>query len=124
MKNVFVWVDILTIDFDRAVNFYSTILDEKIKVDEFMGEELGFFPMEDDPEGVGGDIAKPDPEFTPSKNGTRIYLNCGKDIDAILGRVEQAGGKIIEQKSQLGEMGWIATIEDSEGNYIGLHGRE
>jgi predicted enzyme related to lactoylglutathione lyase len=36
-------------------------------------------------------------------------------------RVEKAGGKIIQPKYLIGDMGWIVLIEDSEGNEIGLH---
>jgi predicted enzyme related to lactoylglutathione lyase len=35
--------------------------------------------------------------------------------------VEKAGGKIIAPKFKIGEVGWIATIMDTEGNTVGLH---
>jgi uncharacterized protein len=50
-----------------------------------------------------------------------IYLNCDGKFDAVLNRVEKAGGAIIEAKSHLPGVGWIAQIRDSEGNRIGLH---
>jgi predicted enzyme related to lactoylglutathione lyase len=44
-----------------------------------------------------------------------------EEINAELGRVESAGGKIIRSKQSIGEFGFIALIEDTEGNMIGLH---
>lgn len=124
MKNVISWFEIPASDFDRAVKFYSTIFDEPVKVDEFMGQELGFFPMEEDMDAVGGDIAPSDENNQPSPQGTRVYFNCEGMLDAVLDRVEKAGGKIVQPKFQLGEAGWIAMIQDSEGNIVGLHSRK
>jgi predicted enzyme related to lactoylglutathione lyase len=120
MRNAITWFDIPSTDFDRALKFYSQILDEELKVQEFMSQKLGFFPMDQDGQ-VGGDLVPPGSGNMPSKVGTRVYLNCNGKLDEVLGRVEAAGGKIIEEKSSIGEMGDIATIEDTEGNVVGLH---
>ena len=120
MRNAIVWFDIPTADFDRAVSFYSTILGEPINVSEHMGEKLGFFRM--DPEGgVGGDLVPPGGDNMPSKTGTRVYLNCEGKLDEVISRVEPAGGKVVHPKFSIGEPGWIAFIEDTEGNIVGLH---
>ena len=38
-----------------------------------------------------------------------------------LARVEPAGGKILQGKQDMGEpVGWIAFVEDTEGNRIGI----
>ena len=67
MKNVITWFDLPTLDFERALKFYSEILGEAIRVEEFMGEKLGFFPMDsqENMDGVGGDITRPQPDFNP-----------------------------------------------------------
>jgi uncharacterized protein len=52
--------------------------------------------------------------------GTLVYFST-EEITAELGRVEAAGGKIFRQKQDIGEFGFIALIEDTEGNMIGLH---
>jgi predicted enzyme related to lactoylglutathione lyase len=121
MKNVVVWFDIPTLDFDRAVTFYSEILGEPIKVDTYMGQKLGFFPMDQGPEGVGGDIVPPDANNKPSGQGTRIYLNCAGKLDEVAARVPQAGGKIIMPRTSIGDVGFIVMISDTEGNVVGLH---
>lgn len=120
MKNAIAWFDIPTEDFDRAVKFYSEILGKEIRVDTFMGQKLGFFPM-DGVDGVGGDLVPPGMGNKPSANGTRVYLSCEGMIDEIIGRIAKAGGKIVTPKTQIGDMGWIAMIMDTEGNAVGLH---
>ncbi len=73
MKDAITWFDIPTIDFNRAVKFYSDILGQKIRVDAFMRH--GFFPM-DETGGVGGNLVPPGPGYKPCANGTRVYLSC------------------------------------------------
>jgi uncharacterized protein len=41
-------------------------------------------------------------------------------IDDTLAKVEANGGKKVEGRSQVGDMGFVAYINDSEGNLIGL----
>jgi predicted enzyme related to lactoylglutathione lyase len=48
-----------------------------------------------------------------------VYFDTN-DIDAELSRVETAGGKIVRWKQSIGEYGFIALVEDPEGNMIGL----
>jgi predicted enzyme related to lactoylglutathione lyase len=69
-------------------------------------------------EGVGGALVRIK-EVNPGYGGTMVYFETN-DIDAELGRVEAAGGKIIRWKQSIGKYGFIALVEDSEGNMIGL----
>ena len=41
-------------------------------------------------------------------------------IDEALGKVEASGGTTVEAKQPVGEMGFTAYINDSEGNLVGL----
>jgi predicted enzyme related to lactoylglutathione lyase len=118
MKDAITWFDIPTENFDRAVKFYSDILGQPIRVDTFMGQKFGFFPM-DGTEGVGGALVLPR-WAKPCADGTRVYLSCQGIIDEVIGRVEKSGGKIIAPKFELGDRGWIAVIMDTEGNTVGL----
>jgi predicted enzyme related to lactoylglutathione lyase len=48
---------------------------------------------------VGGAIVY-NPEFyTPSDNGSLIYLNCQPDLQIVLDKVEAAGGQTLMQKT-------------------------
>lgn len=42
------------------------------------------------------------------------------DIDAALKRIEKGGGKTVQKKQAIGDMGFTAYFKDSEGNVIGL----
>jgi len=42
------------------------------------------------------------------------------DIDAALKNVKSLGGKPVGKKMPVGDMGWSAYFEDTEGNVIGL----
>ncbi len=119
MQNAITWFDIPSTDFERAVTFYSTILDAPVRVQEFNGQTMGFFPMEGK-EGVGGALMPPMENFKPSAQGTHVFFPV-KDIDKAASKVEQAGGKIAVPKYMLPDVGWIVMILDTEGNSVGLH---
>jgi predicted enzyme related to lactoylglutathione lyase len=42
------------------------------------------------------------------------------DIEKALTKVEKAGGKTVEKKQAVGDMGFAAYFKDSEGNVVGL----
>jgi len=42
------------------------------------------------------------------------------DIEKALQKVEKAGGKTVEKKQAVGDMGFSAYFQDSEGNVVGL----
>lgn len=70
----------------------------------------------------------PDPEnglvptdrIFPSENGIVIYLNVGEQFDSINEKIENAGGKILMPKHDMGEYGYSTYFLDTEGNRIGL----
>jgi predicted enzyme related to lactoylglutathione lyase len=58
----------------------------------------------------------------PSATGTAVFLNGDPDLQAMLDRVEGAGGKILAPKTAIGMgAGYFAMITDTEGNTVGLH---
>lgn len=120
MRNIITWFDLPTLDFERAVKFYSEIFDEEVRVGNFMRQKLGFFLKEGE-EGVGGALVPPGMGFKPFNEGTRVYFGCEGKLDEVLGRVKKAGGSIIREKFSIGDEGWIAVIMDTEGNAVGLH---
>lgn len=120
MKSPIGWFDIPTKDLDRAATFYSAVIGKSVNISEFMGMKMGFFPMEKDGE-VGGALMPPDTGNSPSKIGTRVYFTFDGNLDEAIARVEPAGGKITMPKMAIGEAGFVAMMEDTEGNQVGLH---
>lgn len=115
------WVSIPSTDFDRAVAFYSTMTGKTLEVNGEGDKRMATSMSEDDfkTQAVGFGITG-DSTIKSGANGPRVYLAV-EDCADYLSRIESAGGKIITPKSAMGEMGFWALIEDSEGNHIGLH---
>lgn len=118
MFNAITWFEIPAVDFDRAVSFYSRVVGKDLRKGEFGGTPHGFFPS--DEEGVGGAVVL-NPHYTPSDKGVVIYLDIGSDLNGALKRVESSGGKILMPRTDIGEQGVIAIVQDTEGNQVGLH---
>ena len=119
MKNAVNWFEIPANDIDRAVKFYSKVLNTELQQQEMMGTKMAFFTNE--AEGVGGSICSGE-GYTPSANGAKIYLNGGEDLAEPLSRVEAAGGKVVLPKTKItDEIGYMATIIDTEGNSVSFH---
>ena len=106
-------------DISRAINFYQAILEIKIKKMDFPGMEMGILPYEG--QMVTGVIIKGE-GYQPSANGVTIYLNGGENLQIVLDKVEENGGKIVVPKTpHADESGYFAIFLDTEGNKLGLH---
>ena len=54
--------------------------------------------------------------------GTLVYLDASPSLDAALARVVKAGGQIAMPRQALPPgLGFIAHINDLDGNRVGLH---
>ena len=116
--NTINWYDIPTTDLDRAMKFYGTIFGVELSAMEAMpGFKMAMFPAEN---GVTGALVHGE-GYVPSQEGSLLYLNGGDDLNAVLGRVEAAGGKVAAEKFGIGENGFVGIFIDSEGNKVGLH---
>lgn len=118
MKNIVNWFELPSIDFDRAVKFYSTILDIEMPTQTFNGTPNAFFPYVG--EGATGAVVY-SPDYTPRSDGPVVYLNGEtlENLDAILERIAQAGGTVLLPKTDIGP-GHMALFLDSENNRVGL----
>ena len=115
------WFEIPVRNMDRAQKFYEALLAKALRR-EAMGptKTLAVFGSGDS--SVGGCLLAGEGVPEPSPNGTLIYLNAEPSLDAVLARVEAAGGRITTPKVQLPDgMGCFAHIADTEGNRVGLH---
>lgn len=113
------WFEIPASDFSRAVKFYKTVLGVDIHEMEMYGTKMGLFPSNG--KNVSGAVVQGE-DYRPAKDGVTAYLNGGKDLSAMLSKVEEAGGMIIVPKTQISaEMGYFAMFIDSEGNKMAFH---
>ena len=116
------WFEIPVADFERAKKFYETIFDYQMPESQMGPARMGFLLYDFQNDGRGGAIVHHPDFYTPSKNGTLVYLNCEPDLQIIADRVEGAGGKITKPKTEVApQLGYWALIEDTEGNRVALH---
>jgi len=122
MANVIVWADIPVTDMQRAIKFYSHVTGFTVPLMPGSNDTVALI-------GGPGEVGEDGPVVsadlylggTPSHDGPTVYLGSGGDIDGMVARVVEAGGKVLQEKQFMGEMiGWIAFFEDSEGNRIGI----
>ena len=91
---------------------------------EFEQMEMGpdvmaMFPFDHAMAGCSGALVK-GPDYEPCSKGTMVYFEI-PEVTAVLTRVTHAGGKVLVEKTSIGEYGYIGVFLDSEGNKIGLH---
>ena len=118
-RNPVGWFEIYVQDMARAKRFYETVLGlalDRLEVDAL---EMWAFPMAMDAEGASGSLVKA--EGIPSGgNSTLVYFSC-PDCAVEAGRVVAAGGTLVREKFSIGQYGFVALAQDTEGNMIGLH---
>jgi predicted enzyme related to lactoylglutathione lyase len=108
-------------DGDRAKAFYSDVFGWKTQeVPEMqytmaMTGPVGEDGMPNEPGFINGGMF----QRTDNLNVPVLTINVDS-IDESLPQVESHGGKIVEGKLQVGDMGSVAYVNDSEGNLIGL----
>lgn len=114
------WFEIPAVNFQQAVDFYNHIYGIKMEKNFIGNYAMAFFPAKN---GIGGSIVA-GPASTPGDAGPLIYLNAGNDLNPILQKVEEAGGRVIMKKTLINEdSGYFAVFIDSEGNKLALHSK-
>lgn len=121
MQHAIHWFEIPVTDLPRATAFYSRVLG----ISAFRSEQAGqttmaLFPFDRSANGVGGALLCGGTS-RPTPSGVVIYLNAGADIRGAVDRVVEAGGRVTRPVTDIGDPGFIALIEDTEGNVVGLH---
>lgn len=119
MHNPVYHFEIPVTDMDRAIEFYEAVLGYELTRQVIDGYEMAFFPRADGKPGASGALAKGD-VYVPSKTGAIIYFDV-PDIDPALEKAKARGAKILYAKKAIGEAGFVAEIEDSEGNRLALN---
>lgn len=121
-QNVVGWFEIYVEDMKRAVHFYSNVFKHgEFKDLSDKNEQMLAFPWVMNGEFASGALVKAE-SMKPGKGGTVVYFQS-EDCEIEASRVTEFGGKIIKPKFAIGEYGFVAIVEDSEGNLIGIHSK-
>lgn len=119
-QNMVGWFEIPVYDMDRAKIFYEQVFKVEITIHDFGGILMGWFPFAEGQTGASGTLVQQE-SYIPSQEGTLVYFVCD-DVANEISRVEAAGGKIYQPKTQISpEHGYMAVFIDSEGNRVALH---
>ena len=123
MKNAISWFEIPSTDLARAQKFYETIFDINLNPLDVANIKMRVFPLDDMMTQIGGAVVYNTGFYKPSAtDGPLIYLNGNPDVQIILDKIEDAGGKILVPKTEISpDYGHMAMFLDTEGNRIALH---
>lgn len=120
LKHYVSWFEIPALNLARAVGFYNYIYGIEMETTTTGAYAMALFPADN---GIGGAIVVGEGSI-PSEIGSLVYLNAGKDLAPVLGRIEAAGGRIIMGKTLISEeTGYFALFIDTEGNKLALHSK-
>lgn len=124
-QNPVAWFEIYVDDMERARKFYEdmlqTELTELTMPDAANDPEMRMlaFPMLAKGEGAAGALVKMT-GFEAGGNSTMVYFGS-EDCSIEEGRIEKAGGKVVQSKQSIGEFGFMVLATDTEGNMFGIH---
>lgn len=112
------YFEIPVADMDRAIAFYTSVFGYELQRTTVDGYDMALFPAHDG-RGASGALAQGD-VYVPSTTGVIIYFSVD-DIDPIIERAVERGGRVLYPKTAVADVGYVAEIADSEGNRIALH---
>ena len=113
------YFEIPVTNMDRAVAFYEELMELKLDRQIVDGYEMALFPFANGAPGATGALAKGD-VYKPSKDGAIIYFQV-RDIKSTLEKAQKLGRPILYPIKDLGDAGFVAEIEDTEGNRLALN---
>lgn len=113
------WFEIPVTDLVRAKTFYEAAFSIEITETEMGPNKMGWFPMAMDVPGAAGTLIQGE-GHKPSHEGSLVYLHVDA-IDPTLELIDTNGGKTLVPRTSIGEHGFFAHFEDTEGNRIALH---
>ncbi|WP_065334979.1 VOC family protein [Tritonibacter mobilis] len=117
--NIIAHVEIPVRDLERAMTFYSTVFEIAFSdITSIHGNRMAFFPFTEGQDGASGALAEGE-IYVPTHEGALLYFSVN-DIDAVLQRATNLGQPILLAKTALVDGGFVAEIEDSEGNRIAV----
>jgi predicted enzyme related to lactoylglutathione lyase len=117
--NPVVYFEIPALDLERACDFYSKVFETTLTKDIVDGYQMAFFESSGDSFGATGALVVGD-VYVPSHQGCFLYFGV-ESIDETVARALEHGGSVLYPKKSNGDLGFVAEIQDSEGNRIALH---
>ena len=118
-ENPVVYFEIPVEDMDRAIKFYTAVFNFSFEKQMIDHNEMALFPFTDGQRGISGALAKGG-TYKPTKDGVILYFKT-QDIENTLELAVKNNGHVLYPKTTIGELGFVAEFEDSEGNRIALH---
>jgi len=117
--NPVVYFEIPALDLERACDFYSNVFETTLTKDMVDGYQMAFFESSGDSFGATGALVVGD-VYVPSHQGCFLYFGV-ESIDETVARALEHGGSVLYPKKSNGDLGFVAEIQDTEGNRIALH---
>ncbi len=116
------WFEVYVTDLKRAKAFYQAVFQrqmEDLPMQAGSGLQMCAFTNNTNATGASGALVKSN-YMGPGTGGTLVYFSC-VDCAVEATRAQAFGGKIMQPKKGIGTYGFIAMVQDTEGNTIGLH---
>ncbi|PIE00310.1 MAG: lactoylglutathione lyase [Thiothrix nivea] len=124
------WFEIYVQDIARAKAFYENVFQLTLEAlpapespewqKDCAGKmEMLSFSLSDEGYGATGALIRMD-EVPSGPGGTLVYFKC-EDCAEEAARAVENGGSIFREKTSIDPHGFIAIVNDTEGNMIGLH---
>ncbi|MCJ7507965.1 MAG: VOC family protein [candidate division Zixibacteria bacterium] len=110
MSNFLCHFEILTSDLKKAKSFYTQLFNWEMSP---WGAQGTYETIKTSQEPFGG-LGK-----TQEGKGVLIYFKVD-DIEQTLNKVKQLGGKVIQEKSEIPNVGFYGIFSDTDGNQIAL----
>jgi predicted enzyme related to lactoylglutathione lyase len=102
-------------DPERAKRFYGELFGWQFRSME--GFDAYFLFNTGPADAIGGAIGL---RGESAPDSVRMYVETDS-IDALLPRVTELGGTVVEKKTEIPGQGWYAVIRDPEANELGLY---
>ena len=101
-------------DPDRAEAFYQSVFGWTFQRYEGAPSYYGLAATGDSVPGIDGALFQ-----RSDGNGTVLTMSVDS-IEDTLAKITERGGKVVTGKTPVPGMGWFATVDDTEGNRIGV----
>jgi len=115
----FVWTELNTTDVTAATAFFADLFGWSCSETEMSGGRTYSMFMDQDGKLVGGVHAMP-PEVPPGTPPVWFSYIGVADVDAVVARVPEAGGRVLKAPMEIPGYGRMAVIADPTGAAVGL----